>query len=193
MAALQSRLITVLRCPGVDFLCPRGWCYATRCRFEGDGHAILWHDGRGDKQKKLVITNSSFDALRPTPLGRYHHDSQFYLLNWLSRTALPYEVFAVMFLDTKHHLLALEEMFRGTLTGTSVWPREIARRALALDAAAVVLAHNHPSGDVQASRMDVDITRQVKEALALLEVHVLDHFIVAPGQALSMYEAGLMP
>ncbi len=107
--------------------------------------------------------------------------------------ALPYEVFAVMFLDTKHHLLALEEMFRGTLTGTSVWPREIARRALALDAAAVVLAHNHPSGDVQASRMDVDITRQVKEALALLEVHVLDHFIVAPGQALSMYEAGLMP
>ena len=70
-----------LRCKGVDFLCPRGWCYATRCRFEGDGHAILWHDGRGDKQKKLVITNSSFDALRPTPLGRYHHDSQFYLLN----------------------------------------------------------------------------------------------------------------
>ena len=70
-----------LRCPGVDFLCPRGWCYATRCRFYGDGRAILLHDGRGDQQKKLVVTNSTFDAKRPTPLGRYHHDSQFYLMN----------------------------------------------------------------------------------------------------------------
>jgi hypothetical protein len=70
-----------LRCPGVDFLCPRGWCYATRCRFMGDGRAIIWHDGRGDKAQKLVITNSTFDAARPTPLGRYHHDHQFYLVN----------------------------------------------------------------------------------------------------------------
>lgn len=66
---------------GVDFLCPRGWCYATRCRFEGDGHAIIWHDGRGDKHQKLVIKDSWFDAKRPTPLGRYHHDSQFFLMN----------------------------------------------------------------------------------------------------------------
>lgn len=70
-----------LRCPGVDFLCPRGWCYATRCRFYGDGRAMIWHDGRGDKTKKLVITNSQFDAKRPTALGRYHHDAQFYLIN----------------------------------------------------------------------------------------------------------------
>ena len=70
-----------IRCPGVDFLCPRGWCYATRCRFYGDGRALIWHDGRGDKDKKLVITNSEFDAKRPTPLGRYHHDSQFYIVN----------------------------------------------------------------------------------------------------------------
>lgn len=70
-----------LRCRGVDFLCPRGWCYATRCRFQGDGHAILWHDGRGDMNKKLVVTNSVFDADSPTPLGRYHHDSQFYVIN----------------------------------------------------------------------------------------------------------------
>ena len=70
-----------LRCPGVDFLCPRGWCYATRCRFYGDGRAILWHDGRGGADEKLVVTNSSFDAKRPTPLGRYHHDSQFYVIN----------------------------------------------------------------------------------------------------------------
>ena len=70
-----------LRCLGVDFLCPRGTCYATRCRFMGDGHAIIWHDGRGDKSRKLVIKDSYFDALSPTPLGRYHHDSQFFLLN----------------------------------------------------------------------------------------------------------------
>ncbi len=70
-----------LRCPGVDFLCPRGWCYATRCRFYGDSRAMIWHDGRGDKSKKLVITNSSFDAKSPTLLGRYHHDSQFFLIN----------------------------------------------------------------------------------------------------------------
>lgn len=71
----------LLECPGVDFLCPRGWCYVTRCRFMGDGRAIIWHDGRGDKTKKLVIKDSYFDAKRPTILGRYHHDSQFYLLN----------------------------------------------------------------------------------------------------------------
>lgn len=70
-----------LRSPGVDFLCPRGWCYATRCTFYGDSRAIIWHDGRGNPDKKLVITNSSFDAKSPTPLGRYHHDSHFYLAN----------------------------------------------------------------------------------------------------------------
>lgn len=70
-----------IRCPGVDFLCPRGWCYATRCKFYGDGRALIWHDGRGDKSKKLVITESDFDSKRPAPLGRYHHDSKFFLLH----------------------------------------------------------------------------------------------------------------
>lgn len=70
-----------IRCPGVDFLCPRGWCFATRCSFYGDGRALIWHDGRGDKSKKLVIIDSKFDAKRPTILGRYHHDSQFFIAN----------------------------------------------------------------------------------------------------------------
>ncbi|MCM1521596.1 MAG: pectate lyase [Muribaculaceae bacterium] len=70
-----------VRCPGVDFVCPRGTCYATRCRFLGDTRAILWHDGRGDINNKFVITDSEFDAYKPTPLGRYHHDSQFMLVN----------------------------------------------------------------------------------------------------------------
>lgn len=68
-----------LRCPGVDFMCPRGRCYATRCKFVGDSRAILWHDGRDDINNKFVVTCSSFDALSPTKLGRYHHDHQFYL------------------------------------------------------------------------------------------------------------------
>lgn len=70
-----------IRCPGVDILCPRGWCYATRCTFYGDGRALIWHDGRGDQDKKLVITDSHFDSKSPVTLGRYHHDAQFYLLN----------------------------------------------------------------------------------------------------------------
>ncbi len=104
--------------------------------------------------------------------------------------ALPHEVFAVMFLDSQHRLIALEEMFRGTLTQTSVYPREVVLRALALGAAAVVLAHNHPSGSVQPSRADEALTQTLKSALALVDVRVLDHFIVTRDQALSMAEQG---
>ncbi len=103
-----------------------------------------------------------------------------------------HEVFAVMFLDSQNRLIALEELFRGTLTQTSVYPREVAVRALHHHAAAVVLAHNHPSGAVQPSRADEALTQSLKAALALLDVRVLDHIIVAPGQALSFAERGLL-
>ena len=104
----------------------------------------------------------------------------------------PHEVFAVLFLDSQHRLLALEELFRGTLTQTSVYPREVVLRALHHHAAAVVLAHNHPSGSVQPSRADEALTQALKNTLALIDVRVLDHIIVAPGQALSMAEQGLI-
>ena len=104
----------------------------------------------------------------------------------------PHEVFAVLFLDAQNRLVAMEELFRGTLTQTSVYPREVVRRALQLDAAAVVLAHNHPSGTVQPSRADEALTQTLKSALALIDVRVLDHVIVAPGDALSMAEKGLL-
>ena len=103
-----------------------------------------------------------------------------------------HEVFAVLFLDSQHRLVALEELFRGTLTQTSVYPREVVLRALHHHAAAVVLAHNHPSGSVQPSRADEAITQALKAALALIDVRVIDHVIVAPGQALSMAEKGLL-
>ncbi len=101
-----------------------------------------------------------------------------------------HEVFAVLFLDAQNRLLAMEELFRGTLTQTSVYPREVVLRALHHHAAAVVLSHNHPSGSVQPSRADIQITQTIKAALALVDVRVLDHVIVAPGQSLSMAEDG---
>jgi DNA repair protein RadC len=103
-----------------------------------------------------------------------------------------HEVFAVLFLDAQNRLLAMEELFRGTLSQTSVYPREVVVRALHHSAAAVVLAHNHPSGTVQPSRADEMLTQTLKSALALVDVRVLDHIIVAPGQALSMAETGLV-
>ncbi len=106
--------------------------------------------------------------------------------------AHAHEVFAVMFLDSQHRLIALEELFRGTLSQTSVYPREVVQRALALGAASVVLAHNHPSGLAQPSRADEALTQTLKAALALVDVRVLDHFIVTREQARSMAEMGLV-
>jgi DNA repair protein RadC len=110
----------------------------------------------------------------------------------LHLAAKAHEVFAVLFLDAQNRLLMMEELFRGTLTQTSVYPREVVLRALKHNAAAVVLAHNHPSGTVQPSRADEALTQTLKAALALVDVRVLDHVIVAPGDALSMAEKGLL-
>lgn len=82
-----------VRCDGVDFLCPRGWCYVTRSAFVGNGYDLIWHDGRGDPDKKLVITNSAFDSRRPVKLGRYHHDSQFFIMNsYLTDKIIDYPI-----------------------------------------------------------------------------------------------------
>lgn len=103
-----------------------------------------------------------------------------------------HEVFAVLFLDSQNRMLAMEELFRGTLSQTSVYPREVVMRALHHQAAAVVLSHNHPSGSVQPSRADEHLTQTLKASLALVDVRVLDHIIVGQGQSLSMAEQGLM-
>ena len=103
-----------------------------------------------------------------------------------------HEVFAVLFLDNQNRMLAMEELFRGTLSQTSVYPREVVMRALHHQAAAVVLSHNPPSGSVQPSRADEHLTQTLKAALALVDVRVLDHIIVGQGQALSMAERGLL-
>jgi DNA repair protein RadC len=109
----------------------------------------------------------------------------------LKMQTLEHEVFSVLFLDNRHRLISYEEMFRGTIDGASVHPREVVKRALAHNAAAVILAHNHPSGVAEPSRADESITRRLKEALALVEVRVLDHLIVG-SEITSMAERGLV-
>ena len=104
----------------------------------------------------------------------------------------PHEVFVCIWLDAQHRVAKCEELFRGTLTQTSVYPREIVKAALAANAAAVIFAHNHPSGVAQPSQADELLTRNLKEALALVDVKVLDHFIVAGPQAISFAERGLL-
>jgi len=105
---------------------------------------------------------------------------------------LNHEVFIVLFLDAQNRLIAAEELFSGTLTQTSVYPREVVKRALHHNAAAVLLAHNHPSGVAEPSKADELLTEALKQALALVEVRVLDHFVVAGADALSFAERGLI-
>jgi DNA repair protein RadC len=104
----------------------------------------------------------------------------------------PHEVFVCIWLDAQHKVIGIEDAFEGTLTQTSVYPREIVKRAIRRNAAAVIFAHNHPSGVAQPSQSDELLTRNLKEALALVEVKVLDHFIVAGNQAISFAERGLL-
>jgi len=106
--------------------------------------------------------------------------------------AYPYEVFACVFLDNRHRILGFEELFRGTIDGASVHPREVVRRCLAHNAAAVILAHNHPSGVAEPSQADRAITAELKRALETIQVRVLDHFIVGAGAPTSFAARGLL-
>ena len=103
-----------------------------------------------------------------------------------------YEVFMALFLDAQHRVIAPEEMFRGTLSQASVYPREVVKRALAHNAAAIIFAHNHPSGVAEPSRTDEILTQNLRSALALLEVRVLDHLVVAGNDIVSFAERGLL-
>lgn len=104
----------------------------------------------------------------------------------------PYEVFAILTLDAQHRLLHYRPMFRGTIDSASVYPRTIAQQALADNAAAVILAHNHPSGVAEPSRSDEQITRRITDALALLDIRVLDHLVVGDGEVISLAQRGLL-
>ena len=136
------------------------------------GLAILSRRMRANDQ--LSSPESVRDYLRMSLSGREH------------------EVFVVVLLDAQHRVLRCEEMFRGTLTQTSVYPREVVKTALAANAASVIFAHNHPSGASEPSQADELLTRELKAALALVDVKVLDHFVIAGAQSLSFAERGLL-
>lgn len=110
----------------------------------------------------------------------------------LQMGALPHEVFSVLFLDAQHRLVACDELFRGTLTQTSVYPREVVKQALMHNAAAVILAHNHPSGVLEPSRADELLTQTLKSSLGLVDIRVLDHLVVGRTGVVSFAERGLL-
>lgn len=105
----------------------------------------------------------------------------------------PHEVFVVLFLDNQHRVIDTKELFRGTIDSASVYPREVVKEALQLNAAAVILAHNHPSGITEPSAADRQITQKIREAMGLMDIRVLDHFIIGGTAHTSFSERGLMP
>ena len=132
----------------------------------------------------------AFEELTARPALTSPRDSAAFLKARMG--SRPYEVFACLFLDNRHRVLAFEEMFRGTLDGASVHPREVVRAALEHNAAAVILAHNHPSGVAEPSAADRNITHQLRDALQLIGVRVLDHLVIGSGEPTSMAARGLI-
>lgn len=171
-------------------------CGGFKCLLNDPAHALAGIKGLGPSKRSMLlavleITRRSFrHALGDGPVFESAEAVRDYLrLEYDGKSA---ECFAVMFLDTQHRLSALETLFHGTLSHTIAYPREVVKRALILDAAAVILVHNHPSGRTDPSPQDVQLTRAMIESLALIDVKVLDHFIVGAGQPASMTDLGLL-
>ena len=147
------------------------------------------------KQSELVAVlelsrRALAEQLQAKPIFDSPQDMQNYVRLMIG--AKTHEVFVALFLDAKNHLIALEELFRGSLSNTSVYPREVVMRVLHHGAANVILAHNHPSGGVEPSQSDRVVTQRLKAALHLIDVQVLDHVIVSSSASLSMAQRGLM-
>lgn len=130
------------------------------------------------------------EPLRQGDPLRSPEDTRAYLRSRLG--TYPHEVFAGLFLDNRHRVIRYLELFRGTIDGAAVYPREVVRQALEFNAAAVIFAHNHPSGVAEPSQSDISLTRRLKEALGLVDIRVLDHMVVGHGEVISLAERGLM-
>jgi len=135
----------------------------------------------------LRLTNRRFGKRRALTSP---YDVKKYLS--IKMADLEHEVFCMIFMDNKHRILAFENLFRGTIDGASVYPREVVKRSLELNSAAVFLVHNHPSGDPEPSNQDISITKRLKEALSLVDIRVLDHFVIGGGEVVSLAERGLL-
>ena len=130
------------------------------------------------------------EKLQHEPVFQSPQNSSDYLK--LHFAGMEREIFAVLFLDNRHRLIAAENLFQGTIDNTTVYPREIVKRALQLNAAALILGHNHPSGVAEPSEADRLITRRIRDALELVDVRLLDHFVVGTGTTVSLASRGLL-
>jgi len=141
-------------------------------------------------EELLAFTRSMLEVQfrRSDLLTEPNCTKDFLMLRFATR---PYEVFASVFLDNRHRALAFEELFRGTIDGWTVHPREVVRRALRHNAAALIFAHNHPSGEPEPSQADQEITRKLKDALSLVAIRVLYHIIVGRAETMSFAERGM--
>ena len=167
-----------------------------RVLLDADDAAILSESGVGQARLATIralpeLARRYFEA--SLPMGeaiRSPADTEAFLLARMRH--LDHELFCCLYLDNRHRVLRFDEMFRGTIDGTSVYPREVVKEALAINAAAVILAHNHPSGVAEPSQADERITRRIKSALELVDIRLLDHLIVGDGGTTSLASRGLI-
>jgi len=164
-------------------------------------HAFILNEATKDYDINCPVTGDEIiamaDQLLVERLARpsaecFQNPSDVKTFLKLRMTHYKSEVFAALFLNNRHHMLAFDEMFQGTIDGASVHPREVVRRALEHNAAAVILAHNHPSGVAEPSQADRRITDRLRDALALIDVRVLDHIVVGVDETVSFAERGLI-
>lgn len=164
-------------------------------------HAFILNEATGEYDINCPVTSDSIismaDELLVERLARpgaecFQNPEDVKIFLKLRLAHHKSEMFAVLFLDNRHRMLAFDEMFQGTIDGASVHPREVVRRVLEHNAAAVILAHNHPSGDPEPSRADAQLTRRLSDALGLIDVRCLDHIVVGAEETVSFAERGLI-
>ena len=161
-----------------------------------DGELILREKGIGDARLARLLAvpelaRRYYEESLPAGVAiKSPADTEAFLLSKLRH--LGHELFCCLYLDNRHRVLRFDEMFRGTIDGTSVYPREVVKEALAVNAAAVILAHNHPSGVAEPSQADERITRRLKSALELVDIRLIDHLIIGDGRATSLASRGLV-
>jgi DNA repair protein RadC len=163
---------------------------------DADSAAILAEKGVGPARLAMLravplLARRYFEQSLPAGACiRSPADTEAFLVSRLRH--LPHERFCCLYLDNRHRVLRFDELFRGTIDGTSVYPREVVKEALAVNAAAVILAHNHPSGVAEPSQADERITRRLKSALELVDIRLLDHLIIGDAGATSLASRGLL-
>lgn len=163
---------------------------------DADGPSILAEEGVGNARLAILralplLARRYFEQSLPAGACiRSPADTEAFLLSRLRH--LPHERFCCLYLDNRHRVLRFDELFRGTIDGTSVYPREVVKEALSVNAAALILAHNHPSGVAEPSQADERITRRLKSALELVDIRLLDHLIVGDAGAISLAGRGLL-